>query len=714
MFKLSKHENVVQMHLGDRKWIDNISVEAVIDRFDRRILGLRSLSEKCDHGPDPIAEYTLRFKDGEERIVADLIFRCRRSSFALRVDAQIENEERFKRQRHFAPRDGIIITFREGLGDYRFMANYQHKDWWTRPRFGKGALDVPPRTLSLLMGGEFGYGHWLPVSDSVTKTELRGTRGGLELSISNGQGALDRLSQLVLVAGVGADPYRLVEANVKEAFGILGNGRKIRKEKGYPEILDYLGWCTWDAFYHGVNEEGILKKAEEFQQKAVPVKWVMIDDGWMEAEGKKLKSFRADPEKFPGGLGKTVTALKETYGIRWAGVWHTIAGYWEGVDPDGPLAKTWKEYLFATPKGSLIPHPDTAKGFGFWHGWHSRLRGEGIDFLKVDSQSAVSHFLEGLMSVGEAAAGAHAALEASASLHFRNTVINCMGMAQESLWHRPASSVSRNSDDFVPQEAGSFREHALQNAYNSIFHGAFYWGDWDMYWTKNHDSLQNMVLRAVSGGPVYISDPVGETDPEKILPLVYRDGKIIRCEQPGLPMIDCLFTDPVQERKPLKVWNLCNGAGVIAAFHICEAKETICDYIKPSDIPGLSGDQFLAYDSLQKTARILGRDDSIYVELGENDVSLFAMVPLEPLFTPVGLMDKLVPTDAVLGLWRKERGAAVSLREGGRFGFWCESKPVKVLANGQRLEVRTTDCPGFYWIDTGCIPGEILVEMEME
>src|SRR5690606_28995370 len=152
------------------------------------------------------------------------------------------------------------------------------------------------------------------------------------------------------------------------------------------------------------------------------------------------------------------------------------------------------------------------------------------------------------------------------------------------------------------------------------------------------------------------------------------------CEQPGLPMIDCLFTDPVQERKPLKVWNLCNGAGVIAAFHICEAKETICDYIKPSDIPGLSGDQFLAYDSLQKTARILGRDDSIYVELGENDVSLFAMVPLEPLFTPVGLMDKLVPTDAVLGLWRKERGAAVSLREGGRFGFWCESKPVKVLA----------------------------------
>lgn len=24
-----------------------------------------------------------------------------------------------------------------------------------------------------------------------------------------------------------------------------------------PGMLDYFGWCTWDAFYHDVNPQGI-------------------------------------------------------------------------------------------------------------------------------------------------------------------------------------------------------------------------------------------------------------------------------------------------------------------------------------------------------------------------------------------------------------------------------------------------------------------------
>ncbi|GIQ70525.1 hypothetical protein XYCOK13_33490 [Xylanibacillus composti] len=77
----------------------------------------------------------------------------------------------------------------------------------------------------------------------------------------------------------------------------------------------------------------------------------------------------------------------------------------------------------------------------------------------------------------------------------------------------------------MPAAAESFREHALQNAYNSYFHGSFYWGDWDMYWTDHHDDKQNMVLRAVSGGPVYFSDKTGRTKAEHVWPLIYRDGQ---------------------------------------------------------------------------------------------------------------------------------------------------------------------------------------------
>jgi raffinose synthase len=712
MFKLTKQGNDVQIWFGDWKMFDGLSIQATLDTADRRILELNAITKRTEQGPESVVEHTLRFEDGKGEVAFDLIFCSRGSFMAIRVDVEIQNDERFKKQRYFAPRDGVRIKFRDGMENYRFMANYQHKDWWTRPHFGCNVTDVPAHTLSLLMEGGFGYFHLLPVSDTITKTELKGVEGGLELSVSDCHGAYDRFSQWVLVTGVGKDPYGLVKENAKAAFTILENGKTIREEKRYPEILDYLGWCTWDAFYQDVDEIGILKKAEEFRKKDIPVKWVMIDDGWLDVKGKKLKSLRPDPEKFPRGLAATVSDLKDRFGIRWVGVWHTIVGYWEGIDPESPLAERMKSYLFRTKNGSLVPYPDAVKGFGFWHNWHSYLRAEGIDFLKVDSQSAVNNFLTGHMSAGEAAEGAHTALEASVSLHFQNAVINCMGMAQDNIWHRPYSSVSRNSDDFVPQAEDGFREHALQNVYNSFFHGAFYWGDWDMFWTKNHDSLQNMVLRAVSGGPVYISDPVGETDPASILPLVYRDGKIIRCGQPGLPTIDCLFTDPIQEAKPLKVWNVCKGAGVVAAFNIHGLKMAVRGTVGPSDIPGMEEERFLAIDVLKKQFMIFRKDQSVPIELSENGVSLFLFLPIKDDFTPVGLIDKLVPNDSVLGVWRGENGVKVFLKEGGRFVFRSESEPVDASVNGKKLKVWETGTPGLYWIDCRVVPGEALVEIE--
>jgi hypothetical protein len=198
----------------------------------------------------------------------------------------------------------------------------------------------------------------------------------------------------------------------------------------------------------------------------------MIDDGWSEVQGRKLYGMDADPVKFPRGLAHTIEALKRQYGIRWVGVWHTIAGYWNGIHPDSGMARELREYLYVTRRGNVIPHPDAGRGFGFWHAWHGYLARQGVDFVKVDSQSAVHNFLRHHLPVGQAASAAHTALEASAALHFDRTIINCMGMSAENIWHRPVSAVSRNSDDFVPQERHGFREHALQNAYNSYYHGA--------------------------------------------------------------------------------------------------------------------------------------------------------------------------------------------------------------------------------------------------
>ena len=78
----------------------------------------------------------------------------------------------------------------------------------------------------------------------------------------------------------GDDPYALLKLCAKSAAEYLGAGLKTIDEREYPEILEYLGWCSWDAMQIRVSEEGLLSKCEEFAAKGLPVKWMIIDDMW--------------------------------------------------------------------------------------------------------------------------------------------------------------------------------------------------------------------------------------------------------------------------------------------------------------------------------------------------------------------------------------------------------------------------------------------------
>ncbi|MDR6553139.1 Sip1-related alpha-galactosidase [Paenibacillus qinlingensis] len=655
-------------------------------------LPLLSSESEVTAGSDERGAYTETnqiFRGENDTAVVQLRFRAYDSVVLASVQGELINANDFGRQLCFAAQNGIIIHAQDMEEVDGLMANYQHKDWWTRPHFNHDWSTLPERTQSLLWrkGKDASYYHLLPVCGPEFRTDVCGAESGLQIRVSSQQGGRTKCQALSFVLGTGADPYQLMENQVDAALHALEYPTLPRAQKAYPEILDSLGWCSWDAFYHQVDEKGLLIKAEELQAAGLPVQWVMIDDGWSQTIDKKLSSFQADEEKFPQGLGATVRKLKEQHGIRWVGVWHTIAGYWGGIHPDSPIAKQYSDYLYSNAKGSLIPYPDAGRGFGFWHAWHAFLERQGIDFVKVDSQSAVLNFTKHEWSIGEAAAAAHQALEASASLHFNNTIINCMGMAAENMWHRPKSSVSRNSDDFVPQDEFGFAEHALQNAYNSYYHGAFYYGDWDMYWTKNHDDIQNAVLRSVSGGPVYFSDAPGNTDPTKIWPLIYQNGSIIRCEQTPSPTADCLFLDPTKDTIPLKLWNTARDSGVVAAFHIGKHKDEIKGSVSPSDVPGLQGEQFVLYEHFSGEMKLMHANEHHDFVLQPTQCALYLFIPVAGAATPIGLTDKYVAADAVSHV--KSEGSTVSfqLKEGGKFRFMSAGREVVVDVNGKRLPV---------------------------
>ncbi|GGH84776.1 hypothetical protein JOD43_003102 [Pullulanibacillus pueri] len=680
--------NSVHLMLAGEEILKAINLSVKLDNQETIHLDYSHVIESYEHDAyGEYSEFNHHFSDPNQKVALILRLKEYENITLGYVELTLSNERVQSRHHYLAPEESIIMNVRS-LGHMKgLLANYQHKDWWTRPYFSKELSTLPERTQSLLWQTDSGYYYLLPVTDQEYTTRLVGADQGFDIRLSSYAGGYDRCETLAFALGKGKDPFALSESVVTSIIEHLGFPTLPRKRKRYPKTLDYLGWCSWDAFYHEVNEKGLLEKMDELKEKHLPVKWVMIDDGWLDVENDRLKSFEADKNKFPQGLSSVTQKLKDHYAVNSVGVWHTIAGYWGGIQPESELATKYHEALYQTNSHKLVPHPNADKGFKFWNHWHTLLKQQGIDFIKVDSQSAINNFFMFEKPIGQVASGIHTALEASAGLHFDQCMINCMGMASENIWHRPISSLSRNSDDFVPGEEISFKEHALQNVYNSYYHGQFYWGDWDMFWSKHEEAVQNAVLRAVSGGPVYFSDKVGDTDPSVIRPLIYKNGQILRADQPGLPTEDCLFVNPNEEKVPLKVWNTINNAGIMAAFNIHLENEPVQGTLCPSDLPTLQGEKYVVYDYFSGQVQVISADEKIAFTLEKEGVALYILLPLAEEVIPIGNVDKFLSPGTVNQCYSLADRTIVELKEGGTFKFYYEGIVEQVLINSEPVNV---------------------------
>jgi hypothetical protein len=452
-----------------------------------------------------------------------------------------------------------------------------------------------------------------------------------------------------------------------------------------------------------------MAKAQEFLDKELPVRWFIVDDGWMSHIDTHLTDFEPDPEKFPEGFGPLSEALKGGYGVWWLGVWHTLFGYWNGIHPESALAKAMQEELYTTHTAKLIPAPEVARAFGFWNAWHTRLRNAGVDFVKVDYQSGLVTYWQQELAIGTAARQAHEALEASVGKNFDNMMINCMGMATENLWHRPTSSVTRNSDDFFPKREESFIEHALQNAYNAYYHAPFMWLDWDMWWTRHQHASTHAVMRAMSGGPIYVSDRVGETNAAQLRPLILSDGRLLRCDEPGMVTEDCLLCDPSHEPVPLKLWNRVGEVGILSAFNVHLAREEVSGTVRASDVPDLLGERFVVYEHFSREAQVVGAEDEIPVALKPDVCALYVIVPLTGPHTPIGLVDKYIGPAAVADWFTTGDRLTVVMLEGGVFGWASTQTPKEVRVNGEIVDFTAGE--GYYAVDCADRQGAVWIEI---
>ncbi len=105
----------------------------------------------------------------------------------------------------------------------------------------------------------------------------------------------------------------------------------------------------------------------------------------------------------------------------------------------------------------------------------------------------------------------------------------------------------------------------MQNAYCSLLMNGLYHCDWDMFWSQHSHAQTHAVMRALSGGPVYCSDAAGASEPDILMPLVLRDGRVLRPDSPAVPTPDCLLTDPTRSETAWCVQTHC-GAWRVLVF----------------------------------------------------------------------------------------------------------------------------------------------------
>lgn len=586
----------------------------------------------------------------------------------------------------------------------RFMALHRYSPWWVCPGFGErmedfakiGAGKEGHEREVLFVLAERTDGRFtvvLPMVDADLRTVLRTVESGVQLAFT---GRASKGDAIVLVTGVGDDPYATVRETVEAAADATRRFRP-RPQKQVPAFVDYLGWCTWDAFYREVDAAKVVAGLESFRAGGLVPRFVLLDDGWQDERDGRLVSMRAHREKFPHGLNGLIRRCKDDFGVKLFGVWHTLMGYWNGFHPDGDIARAYRLEPSAAraddpAKQTHLVHRDEIARF--YQDFYAHLRAQGVDMTKVDNQTTLlGQAASDEISVANMRAYQWA-MQGAALTHLAGNLLHCMCNDNSVAYHMAGSMAWRNSDDYFPKRPESHGFHVHSNGLCALWTSTFSLPDWDMFQSAHEAGAFHAAARAVSGGPIYVSDKPEAHDFDLLKKLVTSDGRVLRCDRPALPTRDSLFVDAAKMPALFKVFNRCGEAGVIGAFHCHwagDATPNVRGALSPRDVEGLEGGAFAVYLHRAGEVVALKRNGRHKLELPPRGWEIATVAPIVDGVAPLGLLDKLNGAAAIEEIIRGDRGVEIALRDGGRIGVYCERKPKAVEVNGRASKRFTWD-----------------------
>lgn len=396
----------------------------------------------------------------------------------------------------------------------------------------------------------------------------------------------------LLAWGTGTDPYDALHSTWKLIVdsSVAGGNMAMRSEKKYPEAFEYLGWCTWEQFKKGIDERIILSALESIEESEIPVRWILIDDGHQEAHGQRMRSLLPDHEKFPRGW-EPIVAAKKTNRIRWIGIWHTLLMHWKAIDANHEM-QLLAPHLMNHPASleAVIPKDNPNDSKAFFAKFVERIAQQGFDFVKMDNMSRSTIDYYGTANAAKAQKFNLRSLEQACS-GTGMALMNCSAQNTIGLLNAKHSATMRTSPDYKKGHLATSKSQILQSTHNASWLGQTFWPDHDMFHSSDTEVAKTMaVTKAMSGGPIYLSDDPSEFRHDVIGPLCYCDGLLIRPDAPGVPVPESLFTDALYDvGHPFKVVApLRDQTCVIAAYNLSLETSVSRGAIMPSDYQAAS------------------------------------------------------------------------------------------------------------------------------
>lgn len=577
----------------------------------------------------------------------------------------------------------------------RGIAWNRPRPWWLRSHCIDSAHEIPAGSEYLLLKvDENRHVAIMPVVGSGVRFTVEANDGTPVLKMDGIPPEDDSMLLPVAIVSVGTSPLHTVRQAVESAADRLQTF-VLRKDKTTPRWIDYFGWCTWDAFYFDVSAEKVFEGLQAFKDAGFPPRLFILDDGWLTVDEKRqLCSFEAHHEKFPEGLAAFVHKVKDEYGVACFGIWHALQGYWNGVREHSELGSKYRlidtfnptpETPGNPPAPRTLVHPDDIAAF--YDDFYSFLSASGVDMVKVDNQGSLPEFCPEDLSSVDVMQAYQDAVQAAAVSHMENNILHCMAQIHSVFFYLNRAQVIRNSDDFRPTRDHVQGAHLVVNAMNSIWTSHFGIQDWDMFQSEHPFNEYHAAARAISGGPVYVSDQPGKHNIELLRKLCTSDGRVLRCEEPAMPSEDCVYVDFSKHDRFLKITNHNGRYGTIGLFHCGEYPATRkhgtqTDSFKVSDMPACQSGQFGLYFYRSQKVVTSGAEQAHFVELSSGEYELITSAPMDRGVAVFGLLDKFNSSRAVVSNgWRNSHVYEVVLLDGGRCGFYSETSPESVYVD---------------------------------